>query len=80
MGINRHKTRLENSVRTSIRDAALCLAARDRVIPTLETLVQETGLSAAEIEAHFPSMDDMAIEIRKICLVILKMRCLPTVL
>jgi len=66
MRTNRHKTRLENSVRTNIRDAALCLAASDRVIPTLETLVQETGLSAAEIEAHFPSMDDMAIEIRKV--------------
>ncbi len=66
MRSNRHKTRLENSVRTSIRDAALCLAASDRVIPTLERLVQETGLSAAEIEAHFPSMDDMAVEIRKV--------------
>jgi len=66
MRTNRHKSRLENTVRTSIRDAALCLAARDRVIPTLETLVQETGLSAAEIEAHFPSMDDMATEIRKV--------------
>lgn len=66
MRINRQKTQRETSIRESIRDAALCLAASDRVIPTLESLVQETGLSAAEIEAHFPSMDDVAIEIRKV--------------
>ncbi len=57
---------LNNTVRESIRDAALCLAARDRVIPTLDSLVQETGLSAEQIQAYYPSMDDVAIEIRKV--------------
>ncbi len=66
MPTSRQKTQLENSIRNNIRDAALCLAASDRVIPTLEHLVQETGLSAAQIEAHFPSMDDLAIEIRNV--------------
>jgi AcrR family transcriptional regulator len=66
MRTNSHKARSENSVRCMIRDAALCLAASGRVIPTLDSLVQETGLSAAQIEAHFPSMDDLAIEIRKV--------------
>jgi len=66
MRINRDKTRLENSVRISIRDAALCLAAKDRVIPTLDSLVQETGLSAAQIEAYYPTMDDVANEISKV--------------
>lgn len=66
MRTNRQKTQHENSVRSRIRDAALCLAASERVIPTLDSLVEETGLSAAEIKAHFPSMDDVAIEIRKV--------------
>ncbi len=66
MSTNPEKERFEHAVRERIRDAAISLAARDRVIPTLDSLVSETGLTADEIKAHFPSMDDVAIEIRKI--------------
>ncbi len=66
MTTNPEKRRFERAVRDSIRDAAISLAARNRIIPTLDSLVSETGLSADEIQAHFPSMDDVAIEIRKV--------------
>ncbi|MCE7999039.1 MAG: hypothetical protein HEP70_09290 [Rhodobiaceae bacterium] len=66
MRTNRQKAQQKSAIRDTIRDAALCLAASDRVIPTLQRLVQETGLTEAQIEAHFPSMDDLAIEIRKV--------------
>lgn len=66
MSTNPEKEQSERAVRDSIRDAAISLAARDRIIPTLDSLVSATGLSPAEIQTHFPSMDDLAIEIRKI--------------
>ncbi len=65
MSTNPENKRFQSAVRDSIRDAALSLAAKDRVIPTLDSLVEETGLSAQQIQAHYPSMDDVASEIRK---------------
>jgi AcrR family transcriptional regulator len=60
------KVELDDAVRELIRDASLDLAASERVIPTLDAIAEKTGLSAAQIEAYYPSMDDVAIEIEKV--------------
>jgi len=57
---------LDDTVRDLIRDATLELAASERVIPTLDAIAEKTGLSAAQIAAYYPSMDDVATEIAKV--------------
>lgn len=60
------KMDLDKAMRELIRDATLGLAAAERVIPTLETIAGKTGLSPSEIAEHYSSLDDVAVEVRKV--------------
>ncbi len=53
-------------MRDLIRDATLGLATSERIIPTLESISGKTGLSPAQIEACYPSLDAIAVELRKV--------------
>jgi len=66
MNIATVETELDDAVRELIRDVTIGLAASERVIPTLDVIASKTGLSAAQIETHYPSMDHVAIEIEKV--------------
>jgi len=57
---------LVETMRDLIRDATLGLAVSERVIPTLDSISGKTGLSPAQIEACYPSLDAIAVELRKV--------------
>jgi hypothetical protein len=59
-------TDLVGAMRDLIRDATLGLAAAERIIPTLDSIANKTGLSPSQIEACYPSLDAVAVELRKV--------------